>query len=199
MMRSGLFDARHMRTPATPLCVAVVLAILCAQALALLAMGHPLICECGYVALWHGAASGPQTSQHLTDWYSFTHVEHGLLFYALITLLLAGAPFRTVVLIAFGVEAVWELVENTPLIMDRYRQTALAAGYFGDSVVNSIGDTLSMALGLAIARIAPVRVSLVLVVAMECLLLFAIRDNLTLNIIQLIYPLEAINQWQAGG
>ena len=188
-----------MPAPGIRLCMAAVLAMIGAQALVLLAMGHPLICACGHVALWHGAASGPQTSQHLTDWYSFTHVEHGLLFYALITWVLAGAPFRTVVLVAFGIEAVWEVLENTPLIMDRYRQTALAAGYFGDSVVNSLGDTLSMAIGLAIARWAPVRVSIALALLIECVLLVAIRDNLTLNIIQLVAPIEAISAWQAAG
>ena len=196
-MRAILGETMHW--PGVRLCSALVLAIVAGQAVTLLAMGHPLICECGHVALWHGAVSGSQTSQHLTDWYSFTHVEHGLLFYALLMLLSAGTPFRGIVLIAFGIEAVWEVVENTPFIMDRYRQTALAAGYFGDSVVNSVGDTLSMALGLLIARFAPLRLSLTLVVIMECVLLYAIRDNLTLNIIQLIYPIEAINQWQAGG
>ena len=117
----------------------------------------------------------------------------------MITWLLAGAPFRTVVLLAFGIEAVWEVLENTPLIMDRYRQTALAAGYFGDSVVNSLGDTLSMALGLVIARWARVRVSIALALLIECALLVAIRDNLTLNIIQLVAPVEAISAWQAAG
>ena len=102
-------------------------------------------------------------------------------------------------LVAFGIEAVWEILENTPLIMDRYRQTALAAGYFGDSVVNSLGDTVAMGVGLAIARLAPVRVSIVLALLLEGVLLFAIRDNLTLNIIQLVAPIEAISAWQAGG
>ena len=194
-----ILDEWRMPAPDIRLCLAAVLAMVGTQALVLLAMGHPLICECGHVALWHGAASGPQTSQHLTDWYSFTHVEHGLLFYALITWLLAGAPFRTVMLVAFGIEAVWEILENTPLIMDRYRQTALAAGYFGDSVVNSLGDTVAMGVGLAIARLAPVRVSIVLALLLEGVLLFAIRDNLTLNIIQLVAPIEAISAWQAGG
>jgi len=177
----------------------VVVAGLLIQALALAAMGHPLICECGTIDVWHGAASGPQTSQHLTDWYSLTHVEHGLLFYAVFGLALANAPLRVVILAAFGLEIAWEIIENTPIIMDRYREGALAAGYFGDSVVNSISDTLAMAFGLLLARLLPVRLSLLMVIGLECVLILLIRDSLALNIIQLVHPVEAISRWQTGG
>ena len=174
-------------------------ALLAIQTLALMAMQHPLICECGHVDFWHGAASGPQTSQHLSDWYSVTHVLHGVLFYLLLWFLMPGAPFAVTLLGALGLEVGWEIVENTPFVMERYRQTALAAGYFGDSVVNSIGDSLAMVLGYVWARVVPVYGSVLLFVAFECLLAIVIRDNLTLNIIQLIHPVDAISAWQAGG
>lgn len=180
-------------------CALVAIAILVSQALALVAMGHPAICECGHIDLWHGAASGPETSQHLTDWYSVTHIAHGLLFYLLLWRVAPGAPFAVVFLSALGLEASWEIVENTPFVMERYRQTALAAGYFGDSVLNSISDTAAMASGFFVARAAPARVSVLIFIALECALAVMIRDNLTLNIIQLVHPIEAITAWQTGG
>ncbi|GAB3676431.1 DUF2585 family protein [Salinisphaera aquimarina] len=192
-------NARDWRPLSPQTFVLVAAAILFIQALTLMAMGHPLICECGHIDLWHGSASGPQTSQHLTDWYSVTHVAHGLLFYLLIWLVAPGAPFTVVLLTALGLEANWEMIENTPFIMDRYRQTALAAGYFGDSVVNSIGDTLAMAVGFVWARKVPAYGSVLLFLGSECVLAIVIRDNLMLNIIQLIHPVKAIAVWQAGG
>lgn len=168
------------------------------QALILLAMGLPLICRCGEIALWHGNPSGPETSQHLTDWYTVTHVVHGFGFYALLWLIVPGLPIAQRFALAIGMEVAWEVIENTPLIMERYRQSALAQGYFGDSVVNSVADTLAAALGFVLAWVLPVRVSVVLVLATELLLGYAIRDNLLLNIIQLIHPSEAISAWQVG-
>lgn len=173
-------------------------AILAVQALLLAAMGHPLICECGRIQFWHGAASGPGTSQHLTDWYTLTHVAHGFLLYLLLWAVAPGAPFRIVLLTALGLEAGWEIVENTPVIMERYRQTALAAGYFGDSVVNSIVDTFAMAAGFWSARQVPAWFSVCLVLGLEILLAIGIKDNLTLNIIQLVHPIDAISAWQSG-
>lgn len=168
------------------------------QALILLAMGLPLICACGQIALWHGDPSGPETSQHLTDWYTVTHVVHGFGFYVLLWLIVPGLPIAQRFAFAIGIEAAWEVIENTPLIVERYRQSALARGYFGDSVVNSVADTLAAAIGFVLAWIMPVRASVALVLATELLLGYAIRDNLTLNIIQLIYPVEAVSAWQVG-
>jgi hydrogenase/urease accessory protein HupE len=166
------------------------------QTLILLAMGHPLICACGHVALWHGNPSGPETSQHLTDWYSYTHVVHGLGLYLLLSLVAPRTPFGLRLALAIGLEAAWEVVENTPFVMERYRRSALARGYFGDSVVNSASDTLAMALGFVLARMLPAWSVVGLVVAIELVLGFMIRDNLTLNIVQLIHPSEAISHWQ---
>lgn len=164
-----------------------------------MAMSHPIICDCGHVDLWHASASGPETSQHLTDWYSFTHVAHGLLFYLLLWLVAPGAPFTIVLIMALGLEAGWEIAENTPAVIEHYRQTALAAGYFGDSVVNSVGDTLAMASGFLMSRLTPVWCSVLVFFGIEFVLAIVIHDNLTLNIIQLVHPIEAITDWQLGG
>jgi hypothetical protein len=169
------------------------------QALILLAMGLPLICTCGHVALWHCDPSGPETSQHLADWYTATHVVHGFGLYLLLWLVVPGLPIAQRFALAIGIEVAWEVIENTPLIVERYRQSALARGYFGDSVVNSVADTLAAAIGFILTWIMPVRASVALVLATELLLGYAIRDNLTLNIIQLIHPSEAISAWQVGG
>ena len=101
--------------------------------------------------------------------------------------------------IAIGLEVSWEIIENTPLVMERYRQSALAAGYFGDSVINSISDTLAATVGFFLARLLPVWSSITLVIAMELFVGTMIRDNLTLNVIQLIHPTAAVSKWQTGG
>jgi hypothetical protein len=168
------------------------------QAFALWAMGLPLICKCGAVALWHGNPSGPETSQHLTDWYTYTHIIHGFAFYLLLWLFVPRLPFGPRLALAIGLEAAWEVIENTPFVMDRYRQSALARGYFGDSVVNSLFDTFATAAGFFLARLLSVWQSILLIVAIEMVLGYIIRDNLTLNIIQLIYPSESISNWQSG-
>jgi hypothetical protein len=161
-------------------------------------MGHPLICRCGYIELWHGNPAGPETSQHLTDWYTYTHVIHGIGFYFVIWLIAPRLPFALQLALAFGLEAAWEIAENTPFVMERYRQSALARGYFGDSVVNSIFDTFATALGFALARTLPAWSSIVVVIGIELFLGYMIHDNFTLNIIQLIYPSEIISNWQIG-
>ncbi|MBA1146787.1 DUF2585 family protein [Ectothiorhodospiraceae bacterium WFHF3C12] len=192
-------DASAWPAPGWRTCSLVAVAILAVQAAALLAMGHSPICTCGTVELWYGPTAGPGTSQHLTDWYTFTHVVHGFLFYLLLWIAVPGAPFSLMVLAGLGIEAGWEIVENTPIIIERYRQTALAAGYFGDSVVNSLVDSIAMLAGFVMARRLPVWWALGLVLAMEVVLALVIRDNLTLNVVQLIHPIEAISHWQAGG
>ena len=168
------------------------------QALLLLAMAHPLICTCARIDLWHGNPSGPETSQHLADWYTYTHVIHGFGFYLLLWLVAPRTSFSLRLALAIGIEAAWEVTENTPFVMDRYRQSALARGYFGDSVVNSVFDTLTAAFGFVLARILPVWLSVALIIVSELFLALMIRDNLMLNIIQLIYPNELISNWQIG-
>jgi hypothetical protein len=179
--------------------VLFALAIVVAQGTILFTMGQPAICACGYVKLWHGSASSPETSQHISDWYTFSHVLHGVIFYAVLKFIFPRAPTPVLFLAALGIEAVWEIAENMPMIVDRYRQLALAQGYSCDSVLNSVFDLLAAAVGFLIARFAPVWATVAMTLAFEAGLAFAIRDNLTLNIIQLVYPLEAISRWQAGG
>jgi hypothetical protein len=177
----------------------VALAIPLAAAATLLAMGRNPICTCGAVDLWVGERDSARTSQMLADWYSLSHVVHGLLFYAALWLIARRSPVQWRFVGALLIEAAWEVIENTPLVIDRYRATTAALGYSGDSVVNSLSDILMMAIGFAAARKLPVRASILLLIALEVTPLLAIRDNLTLNVWQLIDPSPAVQAWQAGG
>jgi hypothetical protein len=172
--------------------------ILAAAAAILLAMGRNPICTCGTVDLWVGTRDSPKTSQMLADWYSLSHIVHGLLFYALLWLLARRLNVGSRFLVALFVEASWEVIENTPMVIDRYRATTAALGYTGDSVINSLSDILMMALGFLLARKLPLWASILLLAALEIVPLFVIRDNLALNIIALISPNAAIAAWQAG-
>jgi hypothetical protein len=171
-------------------------ALIALQALVLLALGQPAICECGYVKLWHGIVSSSENSQQLTDWYTYSHVIHGIAFYLILWLAAPAIPVGLRFVLALGLETGWEILENTPFIINRYRQSALALGYFGDSVVNSVFDTLAAALGFGVARILPVWAIAALVLGAELFSAYMIRDNLLLNIMQLIHPTEAISDWQ---
>jgi hypothetical protein len=177
----------------------LALVILAIAAAILLAMGRNPICTCGTVDLWVGARDSPRTSQMLADWYSLSHIVHGLLFFALLWLLARRLPIGARFLVALLIEASWEVVENTPMVIDRYRETTAALGYSGDSVLNSLSDILMMCVGFLIARRLPVWASVLLVIALEIIPLFVIRDNLTLNILNLLAPNAAIAAWQARG
>lgn len=177
--------------------IAAIVIVVAAAAM-LLAMGRPPICTCGTVALWEPSASSARTSQMLADWYSPSHLIHGLLFYWLLWLAFRRWPVERRFLAAMAIETAWELVENTPLIIDRYREATIALGYNGDSVINSTSDIAMMALGFLAARRLPVWASVALGLALELAALFVIRDNLTLNIIMLLAPNDAIRAWQAG-
>jgi hypothetical protein len=177
----------------------LAVAILALAAAILLAMGRNPICTCGSIELWVGARNSARTSQMLADWYSLSHVVHGLLFYALLWLVARRWPVEWRFLAALVIEAAWEVTENTPLVIDRYRATTAALGYTGDSVINSLSDILMMALGFLAARKLPLWAAALLLIALEIIPLFAIRDNLTLNVWALIAPNPALQAWQAGG
>lgn len=180
--------------------LAVSLGIIAAAAAILLLMDRIPICGCGYVKLWHGHANDAETSQHLTDWYTYSHVLHGVIFYWLLWAVFRGRlSVAARLVIATLIEAGWEIFENSAFIIERYRAHTVARDYAGDSIVNSIGDMLATVGGYLLAARLPAWVTVMLFVLIEVVMLFLLRDNLTLNIIMLLYPLEAIRQWQAGG
>jgi hypothetical protein len=179
-----------------PLALLISAVIMAAVAAIHLGFHRPLICKCGYVKLfWMGPKSAPEESQHIFDLYSISHVLHGLIFYFLIWLLTRGRlSLGAGLVIAVLVEGVWELFENSDLLMKRYGVAGVE--YSGDSIINSLGDIVSMMAGFIIAGLAPVWLSLLLLVGSELWMLWFMRDNLTLNIMNLIHPIDWINVWQ---
>ena len=170
--------------------------ILVGSAALLFLMERPPICTCGRVALW--GPVGPTQSQMLADWYSASHVVHGLLFYAALWLVARRWPVERRFTVALLIEAAWEVAENTPMVIDRYREATAALGYMGDSMVNSLSDIAMMAAGFLAARKLPVWASVALIALLELVPLLVIRDNLTLNVWMLLAPNDAIRIWQGG-
>lgn len=167
--------------------------------LALRLEGRVWWCERGDWWPWRSDVWSPHCSQHLADPYTITHVSHGfILWWALWwAARRISIPWRAC--ITLGVAAAWEVLENTPWVINRYREETMSLDYMGDSVVNATGDALAAVLGFFIARRLGWKWTLALLAATEIALLFTIRDNLTLNVIMLLHPVEAIKAWQSAG
>lgn len=172
------------------------LAILGVQVALLALFGQPWYCACGYIKVWEGVVLSVGNSQHITDWYTYSHIIHGFLFYALFWRLFPHAPVWVRFLLALGLESSWEVLENTPWVINHYREQALAAGYVGDSILNSFSDSVAMLVGFVLAWRLPVWVIVATALILEAMVGYTIRDNLTLNIVNLLYPSDVVSTWQ---
>ncbi|OLP42752.1 DUF2585 domain-containing protein [Rhizobium oryziradicis] len=176
----------------------IPLIILIVQVVAEHFMGRIWICSCGYIKLFEPGVNTPGNSQHLADWYTPSHIIHGFLFYGLGWLVLRKGSFGQRLTLATLIEAAWELLENSPIIIDRYRDSTMAVGYAGDSILNSAMDTVFMALGFLFASRAPIWLTIAIALVFELLTGYLIRDNLTLNVLMLVWPVDAIKAWQGA-
>ena len=176
----------------------VLAAILFLTAAWLLSIGREPICTCGYIKLWHGKVVSSENSQHISDWYTPSHMIHGFLFFGLLWLIARRLSLGWRLVIATIVECGWEILENSDAVIERYRSVTISLDYFGDSVLNSMADVLAMMLGFWLASKLPIRVTVALIVVFEATTIIIIRDGLVLNVLMLIYPLDWIAGWQAG-
>lgn len=178
--------------------VLIALGLVALQVAVLLALGRAPICPCGTVKLWHGMVNSSQNSQHIFDWYTPSHVIHGVLLYAVLRFVFPKLPVMQRFLIALGIEVAWEILENTPLVIERYRSGTISLGYQGDSIINSVADALAMSFGFFLASQLPVAISVLLVIVLELFVVYFVRDNLFLNVLMLLHPLDPIREWQAA-
>jgi len=172
--------------------------IVFASAAILLSMGRVPICDCGYIKFWHGQTMSSENSQHLSDWYTPSHIIHGILFYAALWLVARRVPIGWRLVVATLIECAWEILENTNAVIERYREVTISLDYYGDSVTNSVADILAMFVGFWLAGRLPVWLSIAIVIFFEVLTAIIIRDGLALNVIMLLWPLDLIREWQGA-
>jgi hypothetical protein len=178
--------------------VAVALAIVFVTAALEISMGRTLTYRSGPIRPWVSEVHSDQNSQQISDWYTFSHIIHGALFFGATHLVMRRAPLALRLAVAVALEATWETYENTETVINRYRSATIALGYYGDSVLNSMCDILACVLGFLLASRLRWWWTVSWVVAAEVVVALIIRDNLTLNIIMLVWPIEAIKRWQSG-
>lgn len=178
--------------------ILITLGIILLTAAYLLWIGREPICKCGYVKLWHGQVVSSENSQHISDWYTPSHIIHGFLFFGLLWLVARRLSFGWKLAIATLIEAAWEIVENSDAVIERYRTVTISLDYYGDSVLNVVADIAAMILGFWLASKLPVWVTVALILLFEAVTIWLIRDGLALNILMLLYPLDLVAEWQAG-
>lgn len=177
----------------------LVTALIVALAAAwLLWIGREPICKCGDIKLWHGVVVSSENSQHISDWYTPSHIIHGFIFFGILWLVARRLPFGWRLAIATAVEALWEIVENSDAVIERYRSVTISLDYYGDSVLNVVADIAAMIIGFFLASRLPVWATVALAVAFEATTIWLIRDGLALNVLMLLYPLDWVAEWQAG-
>ena len=181
----------------------IVAGLILLTAAYLLWIGREPICKCGYVKLWHGQIVSSENSQHISDWYTPSHIIHGFVFFGLLSLVAGKLTPGKLTLgwrlaIATIVECAWEIVENSEAVIERYRTVTISLDYYGDSVLNTVCDVLAMVIGFALASRLPVWATVTIALVFEATTILLIRDGLALNVLMLLYPLDSVATWQAG-
>ena len=176
----------------------VVVGIILLTAAYLLWIGREPICKCGYIKLWHGQVVSSENSQHISDWYTPSHIIHGFLFFGLLWLVARRLSFGWKLAIATVIEAAWEIVENSDAVIERYRTVTISLDYYGDSVLNVVADIVAMIVGFWLASKLPVWATVALILLFEAVTIWLIRDGLALNVLMLLYPMDGVAAWQAG-
>ncbi|MFM2389519.1 MAG: hypothetical protein RLZZ437_1074 [Pseudomonadota bacterium] len=176
----------------------VVAGLILLTAAYLLWIGREPICKCGYIKLWHGQVVSSENSQHISDWYTPSHIIHGFIFFGLLWLFARKLDLGWRLVIATVIEAAWEIVENSDAVIERYRTVTISLDYYGDSVLNVVADLAAMIVGFVLASRLPVWATVAIALLFEATTILLIRDGLALNVLMLLYPLDSVATWQAG-